>query len=353
MRPRFLSLVLLILPACEGCEGGGALIADGARFVNNQWSDVPLLVSPRAAHSIVASDASILVIGGEAFEASKRIERCELSANQCEVIGELQAVHRFADVVLLDTGHLLVSPGTNVTEAPFEIFDLVEGRSVPTGAGRSTAKLVTLEDGRVLAVGATSTEIFEPTTRTWGDGPTLREPRYGAQATRLLDGRVLVTGGSCASCAQPELIDVAAGTSELGSPMRTAREFHTATLLLDGQVLVVGGTWAGALDDVGAELYDPTQNSWSVAAGPEQNRVNHAAIRLGDGRVLVTGGHVGAELAQEPTFSIYAPATQQWETGSEGLPWRTYHSMVALPDGSGVVVGGDTGYLDGVGSAPR
>lgn len=353
MRSWCLSVVLLVLPACEGCEGGGALIADGARYGNNQWSDVPLLVAPRAAHSTVASDASILVIGGEAFEASTRIERCDLSASQCEVIGELQAEHRFADVVLLSNGHLLVAPGTNVNETPFEIFDPVEGRSVPTGASRGDAKLVTLEDDRVLAIFATGTEIFQPTTSAWGGGPTLREPRYGAQATRLLDGRVLVTGGACPSCARPEIIDVTAGTSELGPPMQAAREFHTATLLLDGRVLVVGGTWAGANDEVGAELYDPMQNSWSVAAGLEQNRLNHAAIRLGDGRVLVTGGHVGTDLAQEPTYSIYAPDTQQWETGSDGLPWRTYHSMAALPDGSAVVVGGDTGYLDGVGSAPR
>jgi hypothetical protein len=67
----------------------------------------------------------------------------------------------------------------------------------------------------------------------------------------------------------------------------------TATLLTTGTVLVVGG-----LDDDGpvpsAELDDLTTDTWSATPAPGTARARHVAVRLLDGRVLVTGGPDGA-----------------------------------------------------------
>ena len=74
--------------------------------------------------------------------------------------------------------------------------------------------------------------------------------------------------------------------------MRTPRSHHAAVRLLDGRVLVVGGSRPGPTDlDSGltsAELYDPNSGTWSATgdtANPLLNR--HAATLLRDGKVLV------------------------------------------------------------------
>jgi hypothetical protein len=63
-----------------------------------------------------------------------------------------------------------------------------------------------LGDGRVLLAGGqadgrqespviASAEIYDPVSGTFAPTGQLSEPRYGAVATLLLDGRVLVAGG--------------------------------------------------------------------------------------------------------------------------------------------------------------
>jgi len=73
-------------------------------------------------------------------------------------------------------------------------------------------------------------------------------PRSGHTATRLSDGRVLVSGGSSSEFPPPpglvasaEIYDPALGTWSLTGSMSTARSGHRATLLSDGRVLVSGG----------------------------------------------------------------------------------------------------------------
>ncbi len=76
--------------------------------------------------------------------------------------------------------------------------------------------------------------------------------------------------------------------------MSEEREDHTATLLDDGRALVVGGQEPEE-DQVLAsvEIFDPATGSWSAASAMEENRSGHAAILLDGGRVLVVGGMDG------------------------------------------------------------
>ena len=92
-------------------------------------------------------------------------------------------------------------------------------------------------------------------------------------------------------------------------PMITDHAAHTATLLLDGRVLVTGGTTRdGALAAV--ELYDPASGSWTATGGMIDGRWEHTATRVLDGRVLVTGGtNLDGALA---TAELYDAATGIW-----------------------------------------
>lgn len=86
-------------------------------------------------------------------------------------------------------------------------------------------------------------------------------PRESAVATRLEDGRVLVTGGfggyGSTYLNSAEIFDPQTGTFTSAGNMHSMRTSHTATLLTNGDVLIAGGGyWSGVARTVSsAELY--------------------------------------------------------------------------------------------------
>src|SRR5262249_11516029 len=63
-----------------------------------------------------------------------------------------------------------------------------------------------------------------------------------------------------------------------------------ATVLQDGRVLVTGGDGGDATATAGADLYDPTTGAWTATRKMFARRRGHVAVLLRDGRVLVAGG---------------------------------------------------------------
>jgi hypothetical protein len=77
-------------------------------------------------------------------------------------------------------------------------------------------------------------------------------------------------------------------------------------------------------------------------------RADHAALRLPDGRVLVTGGSrlEGAFLADLSTAEAWDPATGLWTAWPSALTHtRAVHGMVDLEDGRWLLVGGSDADL--------
>lgn len=173
-------------------------------------------------------------------------------------------------------------------------------------------------------------------------GP-LNVARHLHTATRLPDGRVLVTGGRSGdglsgALDSVELYDPATGTWSLGPPMSVPRVLHTATPLLDGRVLVTGGTsdqQGGAL--ASAELFDPAAQAWSHAGVMARARFSHAAVRLADGRVLVSGGWNGENTA---STELYDPQGGTWGATGDLVVGRWGHTLTLLDDGTVVLAGG-------------
>lgn len=110
---------------------------------------------------------------------------------------------------------------------------------------------------------------------------------------------------------------------------------HKAVLLKDGQVLVVGGSTYRRE----TYLYNPDTATWRPTAGVATlPRLYHTATRLADGRVLATGGARGNA---DNTAELYDPATETWtRTGNMTQP-RRYHTATLLPNGRILVVGSD------------
>ncbi|HVM49874.1 MAG TPA: kelch repeat-containing protein [Candidatus Acidoferrum sp.] len=84
--------------------------------------------------------------------------------------------------------------------------------------------------------------------------------------------------------------------------LSTPRFGHTATLLLNGKVLVAGGTYGGYLASV--ELYDPATGLWTSTGTLAAAREWHAATLLPGGQVLVAGGLGNSLLATAEIYDV-------------------------------------------------
>src|SRR5207245_4053660 len=95
----------------------------------------------------------------------------------------------------------------------------------------------------------------------------LLAPRQNHIATRLIDGRVLIAGGSNSSgmVGTAELYDPSSGTVATARVLNVARELASGATLLDGTVLVAGGRRAESVDLDMAEVYSPVANTFTPA----------------------------------------------------------------------------------------
>lgn len=237
----------------------------------------------------------------------------------------------------------------------------VAGSECPwTPAGSMTRKryfhtLVTLADGRVLAVGGidgsfnatASAEIFDPVTGVWAQAASMSTPRYWAQGALLPDGRALITGGwGGSSIAAAEIYDPMTNAwSSAGQA--GGRYLHTMVPLPGGAILMAGGLDnSQVLSD--ARTYEPA-GDWRPTSSMAAARYAHVTASMADGRVLVAGGIGNGALN---SVEIFNPSTEQW-TGTSPLPAPlSYASSVVLPDGRVLVAGGiSAGSYSGQGVA--
>lgn len=260
--------------------------------------------------------------------------------------------------------------------------------------GRRTGHTATaLADGRVLIAGGYDmggtgatywppTELFDPATDAFAPGPAMLHPRANHAAVRLAGGSVLVVGGDAGRgpVGEAELIDPVAGTSqpvastvEVPSPARMvalpdgSALIHPRFMYLRGQILRYDAAASGiaplaTVDGLGevrsflmgdgrvlllsggrygatpSALVDPASGdvAWTGAVLREQDTA-FAAVRLGDGRILVSDGLPGAE--------IYDPVTGAFTWTGDPVFRQTGSEGVLLPDGRVLLVGGSEPFL--------
>jgi hypothetical protein len=265
--------------------------------------------------------------------------------------------------VLLNDGTVLIAgsfmTGLAQEGRTAEIYDPGAQRFRPTASMaylRAYFSLLPLPDGRVIAPGGyqaystmattTSTEIFDPASRTWSLGPKMHERRDNYGAVILPDGRILVAGGEAYPgrvWSSAEIYDPLLNRWILTGSMNQARREFTLTLLPDGKVLAAGGSDEYGNVYVSAELYDPFTGSWTPTGSMNVARWGHAATLLADGRVLVAGG--GNEFGA-PTVAaeIYDPATGGWTRTADMRGARDLFTATLLADHSVIAAGGWNGH---------
>lgn len=122
---------------------------------------------------------------------------------------------------------------------------------------------------------------------SWTPAGLLNDVRRGAAVVKLLDGRILIAGGSATVgevTRSAETLDPATGQWTPTGSLSLARRSAAATLLPDGRVLLAGGN-DGSATLSSVEIYDPASGRWSTA-GFMSIRGANGAVLLTDGRVL-------------------------------------------------------------------
>ena len=222
---------------------------------------------------------------------------------------------------------------------------------LPAGATmeveRAAHTATRLADGRVLVTGGiragevtlSSAELYDTSEHTFVPAGFMASVRSGHTATLLRDGRVLLAGGFDDEdpVRSAELYDPATGRFAPTGSLTAPRGGATASLLRDGRVLVTGG-YDGDVSLASADVYDPTTGRFSRTGSMHAPRAAHTATRLRDGRVLVTGGNTPERVLR--SAEIFDPRTGRFSVTGSLTIRRHKHAAALLPDGRVLVLGG-------------
>jgi len=304
-------------------------------------------------------DGTVLVVGGARGDGSA--ELYDPSTGRWTSAGTPLHARLNQTATLLPDGRVLFAGGAygDHDRATTEIYDPVSKgwmAAAPMHHARSYHQAIALLDGRVLIVGGigdgsaveASAELYDPRTGTWAVTGRTNAVRAGwtAPLVRLLDGRVLLAGGTNGDNhdqATAEVYDPAAGRWTATGSMMAARAGHTLTLLDDGRVLVAGGSHSYSGKPLPtAELYDPSTGMWSATGSMVDARSGFTATLLRDGSVLIAGGSRtgdGSSIAV-PSAELYDPSSGAWRATAEMGTARYGHSATLLDDGTVLVAGG-------------
>jgi Kelch motif/Galactose oxidase, central domain len=260
----------------------------------HHWSPTGAMMTPRANHTAtLLSNGRVLVAGGLSSDSSGGIVSAELydpSSGKWSLTGSMSTPRESQSATPLATGEVLVSGGN---------VDIYDG---PTG----------------------SAEVYHPGTGKWTTTGRMMTSRSSHISVTLANGGVIVSGGDYGNdtgfnpLAMTDRYNPKTNQWSPVGDMRVAhgavpkvagRAYHTATKLADGRVLVTGGF--GYITDFTqtvilqtAEIFDPSSASWRLTGNMNQPRAQHAAVALADGRVLVAGGYdFGPPLGSAEIFS--------------------------------------------------
>src|SRR5207237_9248820 len=139
--------------------------------------------------------------------------------------------------------------------------------------------------------------------------------------------------------ATAEIYDPANGAWTLTGSMNVGREDHGAVLLLDGKVLASGGEIGAGVRTPTAELFDPHTGSWTLTGSMTvpRSEAEWASVLLPDGNVLVPGGFVAEETPQQ-SADLYNSQTGTWSPAGSMSDRRAGHTAVVLRGNRGVLV---------------
>jgi hypothetical protein len=236
--------------------------------------------------------------------------------------------------------------------------------------------LAPLSNGSVLVAGGqaadggvrvlATTWVYNPTLDSWSRRSDLRVGRTGGEAVLLTDGRVLIAGGNVPLAtpvprtdggtdyyeitSSAEVFDPQANAWRPVGPMHVGRGAFALVALEHGAALAAGGCSAtnpgffqgGAVNTT--ELFDPTAGSWTITSPLPEPRCGANALRVGDGRVLLTLG-LDPDGTLVTGAALYNPRDQTWTSAGSTIQNGSAPSL--LSDGRAFVAAVEAGPTQG------
>jgi large repetitive protein len=271
--------------------------------------------------------------------------------------GSMNEARQQASATLLRDGRVLVvgeNAVNNPATASAELYDPATGKFTLTGSPHVSGVpiiSVLLKSGRVLVIGCDASgtcasqlaDVYDPSTGRFSAIGPITGGCTLCTATLLNDGRVLVAGGADL---EPSLLyDPSTNAFATTGSMTTARVDHTATLLSDGRVLIAGGFSVQGGPLVGlasAELYDPKTGTFSPTGSMITARGSQTATLLSDGRVLIAGGAIEADITGKflASAELYDPKTGAFSPTGSMITARGVQTATLLSDGRVLIAGG-------------
>ncbi|MGP4001448.1 galactose oxidase-like domain-containing protein [Streptomyces sp. 8N706] len=241
----------------------------------------------------------------------------------------------------------------------------------PMAEARWYPTLVTLEDGRVLAVSglddvgqiiAGKNEIFDPRTKKWSKGPERYFPTY--PALFLTKGGKLFYSGSNAGYGPadegraPGVWNLRRNTFQRVPGLKDADQTETSASVLlppaqDQKVMVLGGGGVGeSRRSTPRTAVVDLKKSPRFTDGPDlpQGTRYLSSVILPDDTVFTTGGSVdyrGKSDSDIHRAQFYSPESNAFRPAAAPVVGRNYHSSaLLLPDGRVATFGSDSLYAD-------
>lgn len=336
----------------------------------NSWtttSSPGVVKQPSSA--IRLQNGRVLLVGGYDSTSNVPQTACELfdpGTGTWSTTGSLNFGRNAPELAMLADGSIMAIGGSNNLADPPEIFDASQASWTPTGPmfeDRSVFAIAPTGDGSVLVSGGfrtepgavpknlifASTERFDLATRTWKPVDSMGTGRCLHQATRLNDGRILITGGwgyfnpaiygnFNHAIKTSEFLQTSAGHWTTLPPLKQRRHSHSVIGLSDGRILAYGGigdTPPGSTHAIGitnsADIFNPATSMWQFAASMNAAPYGGNAVLLPDQRILAVGNYHS---------ETYNAATNSWQHLGTGTGGRR---ATLLADGKVLV----SGFSDG------
>lgn len=188
-------------------------------------------------------------------------------------------------------------------------------------------------------------EIYTPATGAWKATGRLHAARHAMTATLLASGKVLVAGGATAASDalnSSETYDPTAKTWTVGLKMVTARSDYASIMLGTGKIVFMGGENINGVSIGNTELYNPSTGKFTATGAMTATREEHTAVLLANGNVLVSGGNKKTLTTQTPLSSaeLYNPTNGTWTATGSMSNARSGHTSTVLPNGNVINAGG-------------
>lgn len=330
---------------------------------------------PRSGHrATLLNDGRVLITGD-----SQAAELYNPKTGKFTLTGKMNEYRIFHSSTLLKDGTVLLTGGVKgmkkvkghefstqeIISSSAEVYDPKTEKFNNVGnmnTERKRHESILLPNGKVLIIGGfkwyideknikrakliKTVELYNPLTKVFKIVGNTKIDHYGDKLILLKQGKVLIAGGRL----NAEIYDYKAHNSKLTAKISTDKnksDYSLGTPILlknRDHILFLDSRYLG-LNSPNAHLYRVNKNEFKKLNSMNYSRSNFTATLLKNGKVLITGGYSGHNIASKvlKNSEVYNPKNETFIKHSNMNFKRESHNATLLKNGNVLVTGGSSG----------